>query len=166
MSKDEPEGLDVVEKAKDSFKLPTGKDDFEECKKLLIKSQHNIYEDPDKHYCEIDIPDKVKLGEDLVIKLSSKVSNVHYILGDGYEWKRVERFDPKSDYQMQMRPTVDKKEKNYDKTKITIPIGKMETISKKEYQMWLTGYYYVMVRAYGNEWHEDTVVKRMVEVTQ
>mgnify|MGYP001090538785 CR=1 FL=1 len=149
-------------RAKKKVDLPAGEDDFEKCKVILTKTQNNEYEDPDNHYCEINIPSKVKLGDDLVIKLSNNALNIHYVLGDGFEWKRKEKFDPKSDYHIQLRPTVDKKE--HDKNSITIPIGLVQTINKKEYQMWLSGYYYIEIRAYGDEWHEDTVASRMIKI--
>lgn len=152
---------------KSSPELPNGKEDYEKCKDVLIKSQHNTYEDPDNHYCEIDIPSSVKFGEDLVIKLSKKPENIHYVLGDGYEWKKKVKFDPlNTEWEIQLRPTVSKEQKKYNSKEIRIPIGKIQNINKIDHQMWLEGYYYVVVRAYANEWHEDTVVKRMVKVTK
>ena len=189
--KDEPEGIDYTtpefdtktdkiikslksdgvkkevkkEKKKEKVLPPVyGRDDFEKCKDALKKEQENIYEDPDNHYCEIDIPKTVKLGETLKIKLSREALNVHYLLGDDYKWNKVEKYNLKSDYGINMRPTVEEKEKN--KKEITIPIGRMEKISGQEHQMWLAGQYYILVRTFGTQWHEDTVSKRIIEVTK
>ncbi len=55
-----------------------------------------------------------------------------------------------------------KKDVNVDE--IRIPTGSIKTINKQDYQTWLNGKYLLVVRVYGKEWHEDTVIKRMVEI--
>lgn len=141
-----------------------GRLDFEDAKQWLIDNQYVEYEDPDQKYCEITIPTTVTMGEDLVIKLSNKVTKVHYLFGDGYSWKKTSVYDPKSEYDIQLRPTIDEDKKKFNDNEIKIPIGSIKTINKVKYEMWLEGYYLCVVRAYANEWHEDTVVKRMVKV--
>ena len=146
-------------------KLTTqGRNDFEDAKKWLINHEYIEYEDTDQKYCEIKIPKLVTLGEELVIKLSGKIKNVHYLFGDGYKWAKTSHYDPNSEYDIQLRPTVEEDIKDFDNNEIRIPTGSIKKINKKDYETWLEGYYLCVVRTYGKEWHEDTIVKRMVKV--
>lgn len=145
---------------------PKGKLDFEQAKRALQQNQYNIWEDPDNHYCEIKIPKLVTLGEDLVIKLSRKVKRIHYMFGDGYKWTKQDTYNPKSEFDISMRPTVELKDDNFNDDKIVIPTGEIKKINNLDYQMWLTGHYYLTVRAYNKEWHEDAVAKTMVELVE
>ncbi len=138
--------------------------DFEDAKKWLINNEYIEYEDTDQIYCEIKIPKMVTLGEELVIKLSNNVKNVHYLFGDGYKWARTSQYEPKSDYDIQLRPTIEEDIKDFKDKEIRIPIGKIKKIGNQEYETWLVGYHLCVVRTFGKEWHEDTIVKRMVKV--
>lgn len=157
--KEEPKKVEIKTYAK-------GKDDFEKAKEWLIRQQYEEFEDPTQKYCEFTIPKMVKLGEELVIKLSNKVKNAHYLFGDGYKWDRVKHYDPKSEYDIQLKPTVQENITDFNKDEIRIPIGKIKKINRVDYETWLTGYYYCVVRVFGKEWHEDVVIKRMVKVIE
>lgn len=186
---DEPEGLDleetlnepefetepaiIVDEAKQESKKESkkeikpyakGRGDFDDAIKWLSKQQYEEFEDPDNKYCTFTLPKLVTMGEDIVIKFSNKVKNINYLFGDGYKWAKKSHYDPKSDFDIQLRPTVsyDKKDVNVDE--IRIPTGSIKTINKQDYQTWLNGKYLLVVRVYGKEWHEDTVIKRMVEI--
>lgn len=143
-----------------------GRDDFEDAVKWLSKQQYEEFEDPDNKYCTFTLPKLVTMGEDIVIKLSNKVKNVHYLFGDGYKWAKTSHYDPKSDFEIQLRPTVSYDKKDVNVNEIRIPTGSIKTINKQDYETWLTGKYLLVVRVYGKEWHEDTVIKRMVEIVE
>ena len=91
------------EKKKEPEPYPKGRNDFEKTVKLLQRNQYNVWEDPKNHYCDITIPKKVTLGEDLVIKLSKKVAKVEYVFGDGYDWKKKNVYDNDSDFDISPR---------------------------------------------------------------
>ncbi len=137
-------------------------------KKELNKLKTKQYEHADKSrpYVDADIPDSVKFGEKLVIKLSRKVPNMQLSFGDGLSWERKDVYDPKAPKELILRPTVFRDIKNgkFDDDKVEIDIGEVKKVAGTEIQSWLEGDYLLKVRGYGNQYHEDTTITKTVRV--
>jgi hypothetical protein len=137
-------------------------------KKELNKLKTKQYEHADKSrpYVDADIPDSVKFGEKLVIKLSRKVPNMQLSFGDGLSWERKDVYDPKAPKELILRPTVFRDIKNgkFDDDKVEIDIGEIKKVAGTEIQSWLEGDYLLKVRGYGNQHHEDTTITKTVRV--
>lgn len=122
--------------------------------------------DESNPYVVIDVPDSVKLGDKLIIKLSKKVPNMQLGFGDDIIWTRETKYDPNSKMVVKLKPTIlrDFHNKNFNDDVIEFTVGEVKKIAGKETQTWLSGDYLLEVRAFGKEWHEETSIRKMVKV--
>lgn len=155
-----------VEKTELEKKEPEVEED--PIKKELNKLRTKQYEHADKSkpYVDAEIPDSVKFGEKLIIKLSKKIPNIQLSFGNGLFWERKDVYDPKAPKELILKPTILKDIKNgkFDDDKIEIDIGEVKKVAGTKIQSWLEGDYLLKIRGYGKQYHEDTTITKTVRV--
>jgi hypothetical protein len=130
-----------------------------------IEVTHN---NPSQPYVDIKVPDTVKLGEKLVINISKKVPNIQVGFGNDLAWVRKEKFNPKSEKILLLKPTIliDKHLGNFNDDKIEIDVGLIKKVGSNNTQMWLTGDYLLEVRVFGKQFSEETSIRKTVSVVE
>ncbi len=139
------------------------KDPFEKAKKKLRNKQENIYEDPNKHWVEIEIPAKGKVGEKCVIKFSKKVPLAQVVISQKILWKKRDKYDRTSKPEIVCTGFIIEEFKDVDK--VEIPWEDIGYFGGKPINNLLAGEYMVEARGWSKQAYEETTSRRLVQVT-
>jgi hypothetical protein len=138
--------------------------DFENAKQRLRDKQENIYEDPDKIYVEIKIPEKGVVGEDCVIKFSKKVPFAQMAISQKLEWKKRDRYQ--MDGKKELVSTAFIQVEAKDCTEIRHRWEDMSPFRGVPTNLLNAGEYLVEGRGWSKGAYEETTSRRLIKVTK
>lgn len=139
-------------------------DPLEIAKQKLRDEQENVYENPEKKYVEIDIPSTGKVGEELVVKFSKKVPKAQIAISEKLEWKRLDKYNPKSEYKLIPSRFNFKEVKDVDK--VSIELADYGFVGQKKVNNLRAGEYLIEARGWSTQGGEETTARRLVKVSK
>lgn len=139
------------------------KDPLEKIKQKLRDNQETVYADPDKIYVELKIPKTGKVGGECKVKFSKKVPLAQITISEQLEWKRSDKYNPRSKMRLVNKPfnIISKKDCDY----ISIKFEDIGYVRGKQTNMLREGEYLIEARGYSIQAYEDTTAKRLVKVS-
>ena len=138
--------------------------ELDKIKESLREKQENLYGNAAKIYVEITIPETGKVGEWCVIKFNKKVPKAELAVSEKIEWKRKDKYDIYSKPEMVPTAFIIEKADNVDEIKFKWEdIGYVAT---QPTNLLRAGEYLVEVKAYSTQAYEETIARRLVQVSK
>lgn len=138
---------------------------FEKEKKKLFENPETKHSIDDKPWNTVKgVPAVAKLGDKIKIKLSEKSKEIIIIIGNYIQFDRENQYDPKSKNTLQLKPSVEIEDKNFNKTEIEFELGEIQNIRGTQVQLWEKGEYLIEVICTGEQEREQTQYTRIMKL--
>jgi hypothetical protein len=108
------------------------------------------------------VPPVAKIGDSIEIEFSKEVKNIEVNIGNWIEYKREDKYNPKSKNVISMRPSLIQKDNN--KKSIKVKLGETGYIHQKPMERWEKGTYLVDIVCTGEEEGEQTQYTRIMKL--
>jgi hypothetical protein len=115
---------------------------------------------PVQPWNKITCQSTAKVGETIKIKFSKTVKDAVINIGDHVDYNRLNRYDPKSEFDLILNPAKTIEYKDINKKQIELEVG--EVYNKK--QTWGAGNYLLDIVCQGNEGAEQTHYMRVIKL--
>jgi hypothetical protein len=138
---------------------------FEKEKKKLFENPETKHSVDDEPWNAVEgIPAVAKIGDKIKIKLGKKSKEIMIVIGNYIQFDRENQYDPKSKNILQLKPSVEIEDKNFNKTEIEIELGEIQNIRNMPTQLWEKGEYLIEVVCTGDESQEQTQYTRIMKL--
>lgn len=138
---------------------------FEKEKKKLFENPETKHSVDDKPWNTVEgVPAVAKVGDKIKIKLGKKSKEIIIVVGNYIQFDRENQYDPKSKNILQLKPSVEIEDKDFNKTEIEVELGEIQNIRGTPIQLWEKGEYLIEIICTGEQEIEQTQYTRIMKL--